>query len=193
MIANTPTSNNYGLHNLSDKKLIKEFAWKIETVAGAQAQGVEIPPTIFEELWIYQSESDRRMQINEDRCRFLSIYSLLADIMICLHVNSLEDIFSGLSLGHEKLPDRIVMNPQNPHLSEIHFYASNDHLLFVFELASALPIENACKIFADAGTSLNRKNGFKSKFSSSIREGQISLVLDAIDGKAFCSKIELTI
>ncbi len=193
MIANTPTANNYGLHNLSDKKLIKEFAWKIETVAGAQAQGVEIPPTIFEELWIYQSESDRRMQISEDRCRFLSIYSLLADIMICLHVNSLEDIFSGLSLGHEKLPDRIVMNPQNPHLSEIHFYASNDHLLFVFELASALPIENACKIFADAGTNLNRKNGFKAKFSSSIREGQISLVLDAIDGRAFCSKIELTI
>lgn len=193
MLVNTPAANNYALHNLSNKKLIKEFVWKIETVAGAQAQGVEIPATIFEELWIYQSESDRRMQISEDRSRFFSINTLLADIMICLHVNSLEEIFSGLSLGHEKLPDRIVMNPQNPHLSEIHFYASNEHLLFVFELASALPIDDVCEIFADTNTNLNRKNGFRAKFSSSIREGQISLVLDAIDGKAFCSKIELTI
>jgi len=193
MIANTPDTNNYGLSNVSDKKLIKEFAWKIETIAGAHEQGVEIPASIYEDLWIYQSESERRVRINQDRCRFLSIYSLLADLMVCLHVNSLEDIFSGLSLGHEKLLDRIVMNPQNPHLSEITFYASNEQLLFVFELASALPIEDACRIFEGTNANLNRKNGFKAKFSSSIREGQVSLILDAIDGNAFCSKIELTI
>ncbi len=191
MIANSPTLLSYELQNLSNKKLIKEFAWKIETVTGAQAKGVEIPPTIFEELWVYQSESERRAKQSESRCKFLSINSLVADVILCMHAKSLEDIFSGLSLGHEKLPDKIVMNPQNPHLSEIHFYAFDDHLLFVFELASLLPVDDASKMFTSASTHLNRKNGFTSKFSSNVRQGQIRLVLDAVDGKAICSKIEL--